>query len=179
MRLPMASIMSSGVSMESAVNPTTVTDDYWVWASPPAEVKAARGRTLGKWLVFRDFDRLDETWQQIRKAVESGELGATGAKSSTARDKPSSKGQGTQSGVICVYTSENSMDEVGLKLIYMVKHDIKYKTDAATLMGLYTSRGHGKVSCRTIYWNGGDPSFESPRPKKSSSGSGKAAIRQY
>ena len=98
----------------------------------------------------------------IQKAVESGELGATGAKSSTAMESPSSSGrQGSSSrvGVICVYTSEETMDEVGLKLVYMVKQDIRYKTDEATRQGVYASTGHKGVALKTIYWNDGEPSF--------------------
>ena len=110
-----------------AVNPTAVTDSYWVWARLPTSLQTSAG-TYGKWLVFRNLDRLDETWRQIREAVE---LGATSAKSSTAAIKTGGVSQ--RQGVICIYTSEETMDEVGLKLIYMVKHDIRYKTDEATL----------------------------------------------
>ena len=51
------------------------------------------------------------------------------------------------------------MDEVGLKLVYMVKQDIRYKTDEATLQGVYASKGHKGVALKTIYWNDEEPSF--------------------
>ena len=141
--------------ISSSVNPTAVTQDFWVWADAPCEITSSQ-KTLGKWLIFKRFDKLDETWHTIRKAVESGELGSTGAKCSTSREKPAS---GSRHGVICVYTSEEAVDEVGLKLVYIVKHDIRYKTDEATLQGVYASKGNKKVSLKTIYWNDGEPSF--------------------
>lgn len=116
--------------------------------------------------------------------MESGELGATSAKASTAAAATVGVAQAQRGqGVICVYTTENTIDEVGLKLIYLVKHDIRYKTDEATLRRLYSYKGDQRITCRTIYWNGGDPSFEKvksssklARPKKSS---GKEGTKEY
>ena len=180
--------LSSGSVMDAkkpAENPTTIRDSYWVWAKLPAAPQTSDG-TYGKWLVFRNFDRLDETWHRIKEAVESGELGATSAKSSTAAAATVGVAQARKGqGVICVYMSKNTIDEVGLKLIYLVRHDIRYKTDEATLRRLYSYKGHQKITCRTIYWNGGDPSFEKvgstsgpkrARPKKST---GKEATKEY
>jgi len=146
----------------SSVNPTSVTHDYWVWAEAPHAITSSQD-TLGKWLVFKALNKLDETWHTIRKAEESGELGSTGAKCSTAREKPT---RCSRDGVICVYTSEETVDEVGLKLIYIVKHDIRYKTDEATLQGVYASKGHKNVALKTIYWNDGEPSFVRKSVKK-------------
>ena len=150
--------------ISSTVNPTSVTQDYWVWADPPQSSQ----KTLGKWLVFKRFDKLDETWHTIRKAVESGELGATDAKSSTAMEKSGRQGSSASSrmGVICVYTSEEAMDEVGLKLVYIVKQDIRYKTDEATRQGVYSSTGHKGIALKTIYWNDGEPSFTKKSVRK-------------
>lgn len=139
----------------SSVNPTSVTHDYWVWAKAPHAITSSQD-TLGKWLVFKALNKLDETWHTIRKAVESGELGATGAKCSTARREPPY--DKSRKGVICVYTSEETVDEVGLKLVNIVKQDLPYKTDEATLQGLYAWKGY-KVSLKTLYWNDGEPSF--------------------
>ena len=146
------------------INPSTVTDEYWVYAAPPRSTDSllTRPTTHGKWLVFKCTFRgiLDETWHCIRQAVESGELGShcTGAKCSTAREKPESIGGAD--GVICVYTTKEGMDEVGLKLVQLVKQDLKYKTDEATLQGLYARTTHKKTTCRMLYWNEGDPFFK-------------------
>ena len=177
--------------VSSTVNPTAVTQNYWVWAEPPHSIRSSQ-KTLGKWLVFKQFNKLDETWHTIRKTVESGELGATGAKSSTAMENPSSsdrQGSSTSSrvGVICVYTSEEAMDEVGLKLVYMVKQDIRYKTDEATHQGVYAIRGYKGVALKTIYWNDGEPSFVKKSVRKrrgkaesdSKAGISKAKVKEH
>ena len=76
--------------------------------------------------------------------MESGELDSTGAKCSTAYAvaKPSSNTMDPSTGVICIYTSEETMDEVGFKLVHMVEQDIWYKTDEATLQRKYVATGY-------------------------------------
>ena len=140
------------------VNPTSVTDAYWVWCDSP-DMKP-KEETYGKWLVLKKVADLDKSWHMIRRAVEAGEFGdgCRGAKCSTGcknLDSPSN----TSRGVFLVYTTRESMDKVGLILIHKVKHTIKYKTNEATGSGLYAHKCHKKVTCRTIYWNGGYPSF--------------------
>ena len=148
--------------VSSTVNPTTVTDTYWVWAKAPDEIRSSQ-KTLGKWLVFKQLEELDETWHMIRKAVESGQLGARGAKCSTALEDASCYPMDSSVGVICVYTSEETMDEVGFKLVHMVKQTIRYKTDEATLQGMYRATGYKKVTIKTIFWNDGEPDFTRKR----------------
>ena len=140
----------------SNVDPTTVTDDKWVRVEPPC---APSQKTLGKWLVFKPLEELDETWHMIRRAVESGELDSTGAKCSTAYAvaNPSSHTMDPSTGVICIYTSEETMDEVGFKLVHMVEQDIWYKTDEATRQGKYVATGYRNVSLQIICWNDGNP----------------------
>ena len=46
--------------------PTEVHDSYWVYAKYP---KKDTSHIVGKWLVFKDLDSLDEAWSQIRSAV--------------------------------------------------------------------------------------------------------------
>ena len=142
------------------MNPTTVTDQHWVWAKAPHSITSSE-EAFGKWLVFKKIEELDETWHMIRRAVESGELGALCVKCSTATPDPSSypTDPGIK-GVICVYTSEMAIDEVGFKLVRLVKQYIRYKTEEATRQGLYILKGHTRVSLKTIYWNDGEPSFE-------------------
>ena len=115
--------------------------------------------TYGKWLVFKPLATLDESWHVIRCAVEAGEFGdgCTGAKCSTNRQDPA-KPKLSQ-GVFMVYTTREGMDEVGLILIRKVRQTIRCKTDEATYSGQYAYKGD-KIACKTIYWNGGAPSFE-------------------
>jgi len=153
------------MAAKGIINPSTVTDDYWVYANePPRSAHSPRPTTYGKWLVFKCIFRgiLDETWHCIRQAVESGELGShcTGAKCSTAMIDSDTTDASSIDGVICVYTTKEGMDEVGLKLVQLVKQDLKYKSDEATLQGLYVKTTRKKTTCRTLFWNGGDPFFK-------------------
>lgn len=142
---------------DKVLKPTEVYDDFWIWQDAPLSCRT-RGPTLGKWLVFEHVSKIDEVWETIRLGVESGELMATGAKVSTMKPNPNSRDSKTK--VICVYTTKEDMDDVGLKLIQLVCHTIKYKTDEATVSGHYTCHGHGKVTCRTLEWNSGNPVFK-------------------
>ena len=132
-----------------ALNPSSVTDDYWVWVDNPAE--ASLGETYGKWLVFAKQGReLDGLWHLIHPLVTSGSLGATGAKCSTSVPNPTSPDH--SKGVICVYTTKDMRDLVGQRLLEKVQCTIKYKSDEATLAGRYVSRGHKGVCEKTLYW---------------------------
>ena len=147
--------------LDPSVNPSSVTDRYWVYCYHPQE--ELLGETYGKWLVFKPkaSGELDEIWHVIRQCVEAKEFGdgCTAAKCSTAIENADEAPRGSSKGVICVYTTKEAMDEVGLLLIQKVRHTIRYKTDEATLRGLYAFKGHGKVTIRTIYWNDGKPSI--------------------
>ena len=136
--------------------PSQTYDEFWIWQDAPESI-ADKGPSLGKWLVFRHVSKIDEMWEKIRKLVESGELGATGAKVATMKKNLNAADPNHK--VICVYTTKEDVDEVGLKLIQVVQNTIKYKTDEATLAGKYSWSEKGKVTCRTLEWNWGEPKF--------------------
>uniref|UniRef100_A0A1X7V8B3 Uncharacterized protein n=1 Tax=Amphimedon queenslandica TaxID=400682 RepID=A0A1X7V8B3_AMPQE len=138
-----------------ALMPTQVFDDYWIWQEAPEE----KGETLGKWLVFKHKSVIDKTWATVRKAVASGELGpgCNGAKVATMLENPTATNPDIK--VICVYTTAEDVDPVGLKLIQLVKQKIRYKTDEATMAGVYAINGFTKTTCRTLDWNNGNPKF--------------------
>ena len=62
--------------------------------------------------------------------------------------------------MICVYTTAEDRDEVGMKLIPYVRETIRYKTGAETHAGRYGCHGDGKVTSRTLEWNKGNPKFK-------------------
>ena len=90
----------------------------------------ARGPTLGKWLIFKHISYIDQVWETISQTVVSGELGVTPAKVPTKKVNPNSSGANIK--VICVYTTTEDSDKVGMKLIPYVCETIRYKTDAET-----------------------------------------------
>ena len=111
--------------------------------------------------MFKHYDEIDDTWKKIRTAIARDELqGCLTAKCSTMRYHPSCEGPGpSTTAVVCVYTEEHNMDDIGFKLIEIAQQDIRYKTDEDTLSNKYVHTGSGKVTIRTIYWNNGKPSL--------------------
>lgn len=140
--------------------PTEVHDEFWIHVRRRRDPNQ-HDKTLGKWMVFKHYDEIDQTWKNIQTAILSDDMqGCVYAKCSTMMYSPSCSGPGPDTcGVICVYTSQNNMDDIGFRLIEIVKQDIKYKLDEATLDYKYVHAGSGKVTIKTIFWNNGMPSF--------------------
>ena len=140
--------------------PSQLEHTHWVHFS--AEKCHAENQDIrGKWLVFRHYDELDETWEKIVMAIQRNELpGCVHAKCGTKRYHPSSVGPGPSTKtMICVFTDEHNMDDIGFKLVEIVQQDIKYKTNEDTLDYKYASSS-GKLVLKTIFWNNGRPSFK-------------------
>ena len=95
-----------------------------MWCDPPDSVPEDYV-TYGKWLVFKPLSKLDETWHMIRREVKTGRFGdgCTGAKCSTVCELD--KKTNPSRGVCIVYTTRESMDDVGLKLIHKVEQTIR------------------------------------------------------
>lgn len=123
----------------------------------------------GKWIIFRNFEDLNETWCVVREAVLSGELGATGALCGTLRYRPLRHGAGPVTNQrMSVFTQEDDYLQVGMKLVRLetIQHDIKYKTQEASRKGdfAHISGVNHPITCMTIYWNSGDP-YASIKPR--------------
>ncbi len=113
-------------------------------------------------MVFKDFGELSDAWRDLREVVRSGFLGATGVKCSTLRYNPLRRGAGpTTVGRIAIYTKENDVMDVGMKLIRLpcVQQMIKYKTRSAT-KAMQNTPVTQSVGSDTLYWNEGKPSSE-------------------
>lgn len=141
------------------VAPTTVTDDYWVFVEAPSATRDDLQRIYGKWLVFQSTSRIDDMWKAIYDAVSSGQLEAPTAKCSTSKDNPIAGPGKNSSKVICVYTSREDVEKVGLQLVYLVKGTIRYKPNEVTRRDMYAHTHKGPVTTRTLYWNDGNPKF--------------------
>jgi len=128
--------------------PSEETDAFWIYAQgPPGKWPEDTGRD-GKWLVFEPTTHVDAVWALIKQATEAGRLG-TAAKVATARPHPNATDQ--RSKVICVYTYDWK-DEADVKRVREelrrlgITRKIPYKTDADTMAGRYTVRGHTRIS---------------------------------
>ena len=151
------------------LKPTQLHDVHYIYFKVRERKK---GVAFGKWMIFKHWDELDATWERVKMALLRDELqDCSDAACSTMRYNPSVSGPGPDlAGVICVYTQEHDMDAIGFKLIEMMKHDIKYKTDRDTLDYKFSFNSSTPVSIKNMYWNNGRPSFEcEDKPHKSSS----------
>lgn len=124
----------------------------------------------GYWLIFRNFEDLNETWVGLRERVISGDLGAVGATCSTLRYDPSKCRAGPQTtGKIRILTkSEHDYMDVGMKLIQLdeVRHDIKYKTIQSSYDGVFSHvpGNRSRITLTTLFWNEGSPSMTELTP---------------
>ena len=118
--------------------------------------------THGKWMVFKHFDEIDETWEKIRTAMAEGELeGCEWVKCSTAKYDPTKEGPGPSTcAVICVHTNELDIDAIGFSLVWIVNQDIKYKTNEVSQNREFAFTVERRVAQKTIFWNYGSPSTE-------------------
>ena len=122
--------------------PSRNTTDYWIYAEGFGEGCYQDGQTyVGKWLIFVPHDGVDEVWEKIRQSTETGRLGIA-AKVSTSR--PS--GYKSSDHVICVYTydfrDKANVGEVLKRLREIgITGKLYYKSDQATLSGVYTTEG--------------------------------------
>lgn len=122
-------------------NPSEITDAAFVIATCKSnKLKPATDR-IGKWLFFVAEKYIDDTWGNVKRAIEDGKLWKS-AKVSTAWRSAG----GVY--VICVYTYDHE-DETDVMKIrdYLremgFKRPVSYKTDAQTLAGIYSSNTEG------------------------------------
>ncbi len=144
----------------STTDPTSL-NDRWIRAFLPGNKYSDVAESFGKWMVFRPYTLLDETWHMIRNEVECGVLAdsAVATECSTIFYQPRVHGPGPNTtGVIEVHTTEKNIDTAGFILINLVHHDIKFKTMKATGDDEFIWKRQRTVCLRTLYWNSGKPS---------------------
>jgi hypothetical protein len=106
-------------------------DVDWIWANQLVQVKPIHS---GKWLLFPDKTNVDEIWEKVKILIAANRLG-NGAKVS--------KGETRNQSVICVYTENfEDVQDVFRVLVTLQRNRLQntaihYKTDEATLQGLY------------------------------------------
>lgn len=102
----------------------------------------------GKWLIFVPVENLDGTWEKIRIATESGDLGAS---SKVATAKPNQNAVMQSQKVICVYTYDWTDRQDVMRIRDQLRQlgitwKIPYKSDEDTHAGKYANRGNGRTS---------------------------------
>ena len=121
---------------QTLLTPSIVTEKSWV--DIQSRKYKVNKHVYGKWLVFVKKEELDSLWHRVAYNVENGCLGkgCTQAKCSTARENYQCTD--SREGVIVVYTTKSAANHVGFKLSKLTRiMKIHYKTEAATLAGIY------------------------------------------
>ena len=130
------------------MNPSEVTEVYWLYAIRQKGTYTKPTPRSGKWLVFVDRNEVDAIWAAIKQATEAGQLGGS-AKVATAKPNPYATDPNTK--VICVYTYDWT-DEADVRRILNelralgITQKIPYKTDTDTLQDKYRVTGHRWIS---------------------------------
>ena len=130
------------------VNPSEVTEVYWLYTIRQKGTYPKPTLRSGKWLIFVDRNNIDAVWAAIKQATEAGKLGGS-TKVTTAKPNPYATDPKTK--VICVYTYDWT-DEVDVYRIRAelrtlgITQKIPYKADADTLRDKYRVTGHRRIS---------------------------------
>jgi len=128
--------------------PTEMTDSYWIgaWRKLGSYPKATD--RSGKWLVFVPVEQVDEVWEVVKAATESGKLGDC-SKVATMRANPNARDPRKK--VICIYTYDSD-DRADVRRVRQALRELgfterlAYKTDQSTREGRYRKRGDRGIS---------------------------------
>ena len=135
--------------------PSEATLPYWVFTIAPTTTWPDIEAIYGKWLIFQPRNFIDATWRKVCDAIASGRLESPEAKCTTTAEHP--ERPKTNDHVICVYSSYEMIDVIGMQLVHLVKMNIRFKTDEASYAGKYSHLKNGPTTMKTLYWNGGKP----------------------
>ena len=103
----------------------------WIWAYQLVRVKSIHS---GKWLLFPDKKNVDEVWEKVKILLAANRLG-NGAKVS--------KGKPANEHVVCIYNKDFENVQDVFRVLVTIRRNrlqdtfINYKTDEATLEGVY------------------------------------------
>lgn len=130
------------------INPSQVTDEYWLFAERNQGTYPSHSKNGGKWLIFVPVERVDQMWLKIKSATEAGKLGEM-SKVATAKDNPNAINSSIK--VICVYTydwvDEKDVMRIREELRQLgVTRKIPYKADEDTESGKYANQGKKRIS---------------------------------
>jgi hypothetical protein len=125
------------------MNPSQVTDKYWLSAHRLDNNYPQHTLRSGKWMIFLPWDQIDQAWENIKSITINGYLGLS-SKVSTKKSNPNAKDPNM--GVIIVYTYdyEDKEDVIRIReVLYDVGYTNRliYKPDVATIERKYSKDG--------------------------------------
>lgn len=125
------------------VIPSKTTQMYWiVQDAPGSPPEAIEDENAGKWLIFQEPDRADESWRKVRDNTVKLNLGIS-AKVSTSKPNPESRDNRK---VIYVYTKNWADEEDVMRVRETLRtlgftERIGYKRNIETFAGQYAKKG--------------------------------------
>ncbi|MER0202740.1 MAG: DUF1917 domain-containing protein [Nitrosomonas sp.] len=122
-------------------NPSEVTHAAFIVANYKGKNPQPESKRVGKWLFFVAEKYIDDTWRNVKKAVEDGKLWKSAKVSTAWRSKGSVY-------VICVYTHDcDNLDDVMKMRSHLremgFKRPTSYKSDDQTNAGIYSDHSAG------------------------------------
>lgn len=125
------------------VIPSGTTQMYWIVVDAPGSApEAIEDENAGKWLIFLEPDKIDDSWKKVRNATVAGRLGIS-AKVSTAKPNPDSRDNRK---VMYVYTKDWSDESDVMRVRESLRElgfteRIGYKRNIETFAGEYAKKG--------------------------------------
>lgn len=122
-------------------NPSEVSHAAFIGATYHGDSPMPEDKNVGKWLFFVAEKYVDDTWANVKKAVENGKLWRSAKVSTAWRSKGGPY-------VICVYTYDyNDEDDVMRIREHLremgFKRTVSYKSDEQTAAGMYSDNTEG------------------------------------
>lgn len=122
-------------------NPSEITHAAFIVADYRADNPMPESIRVGKWLFFVAEKFIDDTWRNVKKAVEDGKLWKHAKVSTAWRSKGNVY-------VICVYTYDYEDESDVMKIRDYLremgfKRPVSYKSDEQTLSGIYSDISSG------------------------------------
>ncbi|MCW5600413.1 putative phosphothreonine lyase domain-containg protein [Nitrosomonas sp.] len=125
-------------------NPSKVTDAAFIVANYKGNEPMHEEINVGKWLFFVAEKYIDDTWRNVKKAVEDGKLWKHAKVSTAWRSRGGVY-------VLCVYTYDCGDEDDVMKIrAYLREMGFKrmtsYKSDEQTLAGIYSDDAQGGIA---------------------------------
>ncbi|MFH1916845.1 MAG: putative phosphothreonine lyase domain-containing protein [Nanoarchaeota archaeon] len=133
--------------------PSQVNNEPWVCADPLYDIHEVT-ENCGKWMIFVPLDKLDLTWDIIKRETEAGRLG-NGAKTATTWESPDAIDKNIKVIIVYTYDSTDIKDvarvawrlyELGINGVVL-----NYKEDNVTSANKYAIKGDKRISKYSIH----------------------------
>ena len=132
--------------------------EYWeVDSEGDWQQTAPRSPTsFGRWMIEKRPSEAAAAFGKIMQAAITGQLEGAVAAKRTLKLQKIGRGRKAESLIIIVYTTEEAVDTIGLKLARLLKQTLKFKANSAPTKFADELR---RLNNKTIHWKKGQPVF--------------------